>query len=171
MSNVISGEGRAAVGRMYRARFMIAGGLVFIATAFFAGLALLPVYLALHAVATPTNAQSAATSGEKDRTEIGRAQAYVTALRPLVAATTSPSKALIRALELKGKGVRIDHATYVAGDIATIAIAGSADSPTSIDAYQKALEADGMFKNVSVPVGDLIGAKGGHFSMSFQGVF
>ncbi len=171
MSNVISREGRIAVGRMYRARFMIAGGLIFSATAFFAGLALLPAYLALHAVDAPSNARSASSSQERDRAEINRAVALLSILSPLVAATTTPTNTISRALSLRSAGVHIDHITYTTGEGGTIVISGTADTPTKIDAYRKSLSSEPMFTSVSVPVGDLVGAKGGHFSVTLQGTF
>lgn len=171
MSNVIPQEGRDAVRSMYRARFVIAGGLVMIATAFLASLSILPSYLALHAVAPPANAQPPSVSGESDRAKIGRTQVLLSALGPLVAATTSPTQAISLALGLRGGGVRIDHITFTSGDPDVITISGSAETPAKIDAYRKGLAAQAIFKNVSVPVGDLVGAQGGRFSMTLQGNF
>lgn len=142
-----------------------------IATALLASLSMLPSYLALHAVASPGNSSPGSTSGDSDRTEIARAQSLLQVLGPLIAATTSPTKAISLALGRKGGGVRIDHITFTSGEPDTITISGFAETPVKIDTYRKALAAEAFFKNVSVPVGDLVGAQGGRFSMTLQGNF
>ena len=171
MSNVITPEGRKAVRSIYRARFMIAGGLVMIATATGAFLAILPSYLALHVSNTPADALSDIPLSKSDHVEIAKAQMLLGALQPLLSATTTPSEAISLALDLRGEGVRIDRIAYSADAPAVITISGYADTPTQIDAYQKALSVEGIFKNVSVPVGDLVGAPDGRFSMTIQGDF
>ncbi len=171
MSNVIPQEGREAVASMYRARFIMAGSLVMLATAFIAGLSLLPSYLALNTIPTSTTASSASSASSEDRAAVAQAQALLAGIAPILAATTSPTDAVSLALGLKGPGIVINHIAFTSGSPDALVISGSAGTPAEIDAYRKALAAESLFTNVSIPVGDLIGRQGGNFTVTLQGIF
>ena len=168
MSNVIPPTGQVLIKRMYRSRFIITGSLVLIASACMALLALSPSYVALHVNASPSSSAAAQRITESDRTDLAKAEALLSAVGPLLSSTTSPTHVVSEMLSLKVPGLRIDHINYTSGDIAVMTISGSADAPARIDAYRKALASQTLFSNVSVPVGDLVGAPGGRFSMTLQ---
>lgn len=158
---------------MYRARFIVAGSLMALIAAALCVLALLPSYLALRADgagnSAPTTASKAAT--EADRAAIASLRAVLTSLSPLVAATTTPTAAIGKALSLRPATISIDHVTYTGGDSGTIMLVGSAATREAINGYRQALAADPYFKTVSIPVGDLAGAPGARFSLSLSGDF
>ena len=158
---------------MYRARFIVAGSCVAIVAALFAGLALLPMYLALHS-AEDLAAQSLpgkVSVTQDERQQIIRVQSLISTLGPFVFATTTPSEAIETALALRPKGVLVDHVQYSSGIPGEIMLVGSASTREGINTYRQALQSDPHFKTVSVPVGDLAGAKGGRFSVTLRGEF
>ena len=158
---------------MYRARFIIAGALVALAVAALSVLALLPSYLALTiaAGASPAGVISPNASVQADRDAIQQTQSLFNTLSPLVSSTTTPTDALTAALTARPNGVSVDHFTYAAGSPGALMIFGSGDTPGDINAYRAALANDPHFTNVSVPVGDLVGAAGGQFSITASGNF
>ncbi len=170
MSNVLPPSGRKAVRRMYRARFLATTGFAVGVIGVLATLSLVPVYLALHTVALP-NPGTAAAADAGDSAAIALAQAGLKVVGPLIAATTTPSLAIDAVLAARSAGVHITDISYAAGKSGTLTLSGSADSPSALDAYRKALAAIPGFASVSVPVSDLVGAQGGHFSMTVSGAF
>lgn len=168
MTNVLPEISKREIWSAYRARFILAGSAVALVVALIAFLALLPGYLALHAVESVVVQPSSSSSNTETRVDITRAQALLTVLKPLVAATTTPLQIVSAALELRPKGVKVERITYAPG---TIVLAGSAPSRESISAYKNALAADPHFTSASVPVGDLTGASGGKFSVTLSGAF
>jgi len=171
MSNVIPQEGREVVARMYRARYVIAGGLIMLATALLAGLSIFPSYLALNAAPTPANSSPSSAASDSDRAAVAQTQALLGAIGPLLSATTSPTDAISLALALRGSGVTVNHVAFTAGVPDVLVLSGNAATPAEIDAYRKALAAQSLFANVSIPVGDLIGSQDGSFSVTLQGNF
>jgi hypothetical protein len=100
-----------------------------------------------------------------------RAQLLLTQLHPLLSATTSPSGAVAFALASRPSGVTIERISYTSGDEGSLIIVGTALARELIEAFRAALSADPHFSDVSVPVGDLIGVGGGHFSITLSGAF
>lgn len=157
---------------MYRARFVVAGSCVAIVSAFLAGLALLPVYLALHSgEAASASLPGKISETQSERMEVARTQTLISTLSPYVFATTTLSDAIGAALALRPKGVIVDHVMYSSGTTGGLLLDGSAATREGINAYRQALQADPRFETVSVPVGDLAGAKGGQFSVTLTGKF
>lgn len=173
MSNVLPKDVQRAVWRVYRARFITAGSLVALVVAVFAGSALLPMYLALHAGDTPTSAAAKALSAEtqKDRIEVGRAQLLIATLAPIATASTTPSQAIAAALSLRPAGVKVDAILYSAGAKKEIVLTGFSSTREGVSAYQSALRTDPRFKTVVIPIGDLAGTKEGKFSATIVGSF
>ncbi len=173
MSNILPRDTQRDVWRMYRARFIVTGSLIAIVTAFFAGIALLPMYLALHASdeSLSASSQSKNDRGQGDRAEVGRAQLLISALAPMVTSTTSPSQAIGIALRLRPKGVVVDRILYSSGTSKEIVITGDSATREGIHAYQQALQSDRHFKNATVPISDLAGTKSGEFSVTLTGAF
>jgi len=147
--------------------------MLFIASALIA-LALAPSYLAI-SLAAPDQpaAQPDAKGAPDDAISIARSQMLVTQLAPLLAGSSSPSTIIMRALGERPSGVAITHISYKAADQSStgeIQLVGTA-SRERVAAYRDALTADHTFNSVSVPVGALVGADGGHFSITIDGNF
>ncbi|MDP2648665.1 MAG: hypothetical protein U1D26_01180 [Patescibacteria group bacterium] len=173
MSNVVPQDAKKRLGRIYRARLIISGSLIVIAVATLSALALLPSFLAL-GTTSATQEHSQASSSKEDLSAIARTQSLLNTLSPFVTSvtsTTTPHGIVSLALGLKGSGVHIDHITYASGQQNTLTLAGTADAPSDIAEYRRALEETPPFTSVDVPLGDLVGAKGGRFSMTLKGDF
>ncbi len=168
MTNVLPPDAERALGRIYRARFIVAGSAVALLAALLSALSLLPSYLALHADEETPSEQTERVASAKDQEDIRRTQAILTVFAPLVEATTTPSAALARALSLRPSGVIVDHISYTPG---SLVLAGLSKSREGVGIYRKALAADPTFSSVVVPIGDLAGAQGGRFSMTLSGRF
>ncbi len=172
MSNILPVEAKQSVWNMYRARFIIAGSLFVIVAAVLAILALLPSYLVLATSADGSSQASALANAsvQADGAAIAQGKSLLATLSPLVSATTTPTDAIAAALALRPAGISVNHLTYTAGRPGTLVIVGTG-SPAGISAYNQALTVDPLFTNVSVPIGDLVGAQGGQFSITASGNF
>lgn len=167
MTNVLPPERQRDVWGTYRARFIFAGSAFGLALALLAYLSLLPSYLALRADERAVPPSGPGPGSSRDQADITRAQGLLAALKPAVDATTTPSEVLQSAIAHRPRGILVDHITYASPG--TIVVSGVAQSRESISEYKKALLADPRFKSVSVPVGDLVGAEGGRFSITLSG--
>ena len=148
------------------------GSLAASAAAIVAALSLVPAYLALHVGDEPQSMQKGDQSSyESDRAAIVHTQKIVQNLMPVMNATTTPSDTIARILRLRPPGVSVDHVSYLSGDKTTIIIGGSAKSRQGVSGYRDALAADSRFKNVFVPIADLIGAENQGFSITISGDF
>ena len=174
MSNLLPREAQRTVWRTYRARFVAAGSLVALGTAFLSGIALLPMYVALHTNDTPSTASSReikTSEVQAARADVLRAQSLLTTLAPYALASTTPSDVIAVALKLRPKGISIDHIGYTMGAQGELMIVGLAPTREAINLYRQALQADPHFKGVSIPIGDLAGTQGGRFSVTLLGDF
>ncbi|MCR4325450.1 MAG: hypothetical protein NUV59_01440 [Patescibacteria group bacterium] len=173
MSNVIPQDAKKRLGRVYRARLILSGSLIVIAVATLSSLALLPSYLALRTnTAEPESAKIASTS--EDLSAIARTQTLLSVLRPFTASvtsTTTPHGIISLALSLKESGIHVDHIIYASGQQNSVTFSGTADAPSYIAEYRRALEETPPFTSADVPLGDLVGAQGGRFSMTLKGDF
>ncbi len=168
MSNVLPPEAKRHLWSEYRARFILVGSLLAILTALLGILALLPTYLTLHSEVTMQEGSGLDdASRAQDRLTMGETQSLIALLAPSVTATTTPANVIARILELRPKGVLVDHITYSGG---TFLLAGSSGVRDGVGLYRTALDAEPIFTTVSVPVGDLVGASG-RFSMTITGQF
>lgn len=172
MTNVLPLDTQKKLWRVQRARFVVLFAIVAIVLATIAGLSMLPSYVALE-MNTQTPEQTAeATSASEDVRNMTRAQAQVLAVTPIIAATSSPVSAIEHALSLRPKGVTVDRVRYVSstsGVQKQIMLTGAA-SREGLTAYRGALESDGMFTSVAVPVGALF-TESGRFSLTLSGDF
>src|SRR3989344_931474 len=118
MANLLPIDSQKKVWHMYRARFFMVGSLVLSAVAGLALLTLIPAYLALAVVAPSTDVEHT-LEGERieDPTAIARAQALVTAIGPLLVATSSPTEVLSTAIGAKPSGGLICRGSYRGGQL------------------------------------------------------
>lgn len=169
MSNLLPEKSQQKIGNEYRARFVMSGSALVIVAAVFTALALSPSFGVLF-VTRPAAIEQAnqMQQGKQDSTDIAAAQALAVVLAPVAAASSSVSSAIVEALGQRPSGVHVDSIVYTTG---TLALGGAADSRTNIDKYRTALQADPDFSSVKVPVGDLVGAQGGRFTITLTGNF
>ena len=174
MSNLLPREAQRAVWGMYRTRFVIASSLLGLAVAALSLLTLLPSYLALHNANGATNVSSTSDkdADAKDKAAVRRVQSLLGVLSPLVAASTTPTAAIARALSLRPSTIAIDHISYTTErDGGSIMLVGTAATREAINGYRQALTSEPLFVAVSIPVGDLTSAPGGRFSLNLFGDF
>lgn len=173
MSNVLPQLARKKVWRMYRARFLLAGSVVGLVVAALAAVALVPSYVVLQAsgLGPPAEQTISAATASQDRMAILENQSLLTALSPLVSATTSRAQLIAAALSLRPADIRVEHITLTSGNPGTMILAGSATNISAIETYRKTLGSDSSFSSVSVPVGDLAGTQNGQFSITLLGNF
>ena len=172
MANLLTAEARKTLLRDARARFVLAASAMLLIVAGIAALSLVPSYAAIRSregsvsassMVSPTNASTSAS--------MKQTQALVKKLFPLIAATSSPLGAIKAALSDRPTGIEVDHISLAGGTGSTIIITGVASGRDAINAYRSVLGADPHFTKVSVPVGALIGAEGGQFSVTLSGTF
>src|SRR3989344_639255 len=171
MSNLLPHSAQLAVWRTYRTRYIIMGSLVALGVAALCALTLLQSYLALHSGSEQATSTPEKIAYAKDREAIRRVESLLAVLSPLVAATTTPTAAIERALSLRPATVKIDHIAYTGGNGGSLMIVGSATTREAINGYRQVLAAEPLFKSVSIPVGDLTSAPGSQFSVSLSGDF
>ncbi len=105
----------------------------------------------------------------EDAEALTRAQAILAQL-PLVS-TGTPAALIEDVLAKKPSSIALTKFTYAWGDPSTLVIAGTASRSESVNEFRFALSADPRFKTVTVPIGALVGAKDGGFSITVTGTF
>lgn len=172
MSNLLPEKFQQRIRAEYRARFIMAGSALAFAAAIFTVLTLSPSFGALY-ITRPAASEKAnqLLQSKQDSAEIASAQSLLLQLSPIATASSTVSAAILDALDERPSGVHVDHVVYTAGTAATIAIGGTADSRAHIDKYRNTLQNDPRFPSVKLPVGDLVGAQGGRFTITLSGNF
>ncbi len=168
MSNVLPVKEQKRVWASYRQRFIALASRTLSVLALIVLATLAPSYILLM-LNQPQSPVVKSQSAEADeRAEATKTQTLIASLLPTVVATSSAMEIISRTLEGRPDGISINRITYSAGDgkQKTIVIGGVAQSRESINALRKGLEAKGIYKSVSVPVGDLIGATGNQFTVT-----
>lgn len=175
MSNLLPPNAERAVENFHRARFVLVGSLAAIACGAVVLLALMPLYAIVRAERTAAEESvsntAAASSSERDREDITRAQALIRELRPVASSTVSALEILDAALGARPKGVTVTNIHYSRGNPGTIVLQGLAPSREEISALRMVLAKDPHFSGVSVPIGILTGVQGGQFTVTLTGTF
>lgn len=175
MSNLLPKERSRALSGNFRDKLILVGALGFLCAAILAILALSPSYIALqigqNLLGQSTSASMPSAQDRSDRKEISRSQGVMTSVAPIVSATSSEMDLLNSALEKRPRGVAINHIILTVGKNVSIVIDGSASDREEINQYKEALENDPRFTGASVPVGALLGAEGGKFTITASGAF
>ena len=166
MANVLPLTAQKKLWRMYRARFVLVFAILLFILALLAALLIVPSYLALRIAVPPAaNVSAAKHAGEAaDAVAIGRAQAVVRMVSPVLTASTSPTSVINSALSGRPRGVVVEHVTYVS-DSNQLTLSGTA-SRDAINTYRDVLQKNAYFTSVSVPVSALVGIEGGRFSIT-----
>ncbi len=154
---------------MHRARFVSMLSLMLIGLALLAFLALIPSFGALEAntLSDDEMTQQSSTAAESLKS-MKKSKALMTAVLPIIAATSSPMAAIEKAVSLHPKGATVIRVRYVAS-AHNIQLGGTANRE-ALTAYRTALENDGAFTSVSVPVAALVGSSG-QYSITLGGAF
>ncbi len=169
MTNVLPLPAQQSLWAMHRARFLIVISLMLIGLAVLALVALVPSFVALETnTLSDEEITARSTTAAESLKSMQNSQQLLTAIAPIIAATTSPTTAIQKAISLKPKGATIQRIRY-AGSNKSIQLAGSGNRE-ALTAYRTALENDGMFTTVSVPVAALVGSSG-QFSITLMGHF
>lgn len=167
MSNVLPVPEQKRVWATYRQRFISLISIALSILAVIAVVTLSPSYLLLalnHPESSDVKVQGDTATESADA---AKTQTLITTLLPIALATSSPVELIAAALDGRPDGVVVNRISY-SGDSKqkTIVIYGSALSRENINSLRKELEAKGLYKSVSVPVGDLIGASGNQFTIT-----
>jgi hypothetical protein len=171
MSNLLPEKVQQRIRSEYRARFIMTGSSLAMVGAVFVLLALSPSFSVLF-VTRPAAIERASlvVQSKQDSLDIARAQSIATQIAPVVS-TSSVSGVILEALEKKPNGVHIDTINYTPGSISTVTIGGIGETRADIDQYRNALLKVSRFSSVNLPVGDLVGGKGGRFNVTLSGKF
>lgn len=167
MTNVLPHEARSALAVSLRNRMILTGSFVGIIVAAVSALAALPTYLVVqeNRAGLPPIAIDTTTPQDREaRTEAARTRALITAVSPLISATSTAHSYIEAALRVKPSGISIDRIGYSSTE--GLALSGTASKREDVNAYRAALSGDTLhFSNVNVPTSSLIGIGGGRFSM------
>lgn len=169
MTNVLPLPTQKKLWAMHRARFLIVLSLVTIVLSILALVALIPSFAALEANTLSDEELTAqGSSAAENQKSMSKSQQLLNAVIPIITSTSSPNAVIARALTLKPKGATVQRIRYTAQS-KTIQLAGVANRD-ALTAYRTALEIDGTFTTVSVPVAALVGSNG-QFSITLGGNF
>src|SRR3989338_759494 len=173
MANILPRDAMKDVRAFYRARVVLAGSLLAIACGAIALLALVPAYAICNEEQGQGEAVQAAPSpaSSADREEIARAQVLLRELKPIASSTPSVLEFVEAILAPRPAGVAIQSVRLARGAPGTLVVTGTAPSRAAISAYRAALSDDPRFESVSVPIGNLTGAKNDRFTVTITGHF
>ena len=171
MANLLPEKDQKKIASDFRSRLILAGSYLMLGSAFFAALALFPSYAILFATRPQEATRTARIQNKADEKDLARTQVLVNQISPILSASSSVSAAILAAVADKPKGVHLDHITYAGAKTQDIIISGAADNRDEINLYRNTLAKDSHFTRVSVPVGALVGAEGGRFTLTLGGNF
>ncbi|MEN9561540.1 MAG: hypothetical protein RIQ56_813 [Candidatus Parcubacteria bacterium] len=159
MANLLLPEMVRNVKAKARDRLLLTWALLLTATAIVAALALLPSFLVLRIMEPgDRTALEKVREDKQGLQELAQSQAILKDLANVVAATSSPSRAIREALMARPKGITVHNVTY-SGSPATLVISGNGASRDVISEYRENLLKDKRFMSVSIPVSALVGAE------------
>ena len=161
----------------FRDRFVMAGAVALLVSAFFAALMLLPSYLVL-ATSEPSDngALQQAKEDQQGINDLARARALLTEVSAVISATSSPSKAIAQAAALRLHGITLNRFAYqisqTPAQATTMSVSGAGSSRDVINKYRDALSRSGKFPMVSIPVNAIVGAsEGGGFTATLTTMY
>ncbi len=167
MSNVLTAEEKKKLDSRVRARYIFVAGMVATIGAIVASISLAPTLIFISTARAALNAPSVeeVSGARDDQTQALRAQALIEALKPIMAASTTPSIALATALELRPAGVSVTTVTYQEGQNSLV-LSGTSARREAVNMYRDALEGSGVFSKVAVPIAALAGTQEGRFTIT-----
>lgn len=171
MSNVLPPEYIQQELARARARYVRTTGRLLLISAVVAFIALIPAYMSVRLARNALEQEVGITEDADTKAaqlEASRAQAIITALKPVAMATSSPSSALQAALSVKPAGISIKVITYGKG---TLTLTAAGVNREVINDYRDALDAHPLFSSVVIPVAALVGAQEGKLTITLKGAF
>ena len=172
MTNLLPPEELQNVRNFYRARFLTVGSFVATACALIALIALVPSFLIVWIDSSSQRVVPVVSANrELDQTEYRKTQDRIKQLALVVHATSSSMQIVMRAVNARPKGISIDRISYSTGKggAPLVILAGVSARREAINAYYDTLKSDGTFKNVVIPVEDLVGTNGSRFTVTLTG--
>lgn len=167
MANVLPTEALKSVRRFYAGHFVLVGALVLIGCACLTLIALMPSFLSARQALGEKSVEAQPLPAD-EKSDILHAQILVRELHPLASSTVSVLQVFDEIFRARPLNVFISSAD-ISLESKTIILAGTAPSRDEINAYRAELSKNPRFKNVSLPIGALAGAEGGHFSITITG--
>lgn len=171
MANVLPSEEKATLLKRQRARFVFVGGCMFFCAALVSSIALIPALIIVRVdlASLQSSVEQVRTEAANDLAVQANTQGLIDALNPILNATTSPSFILTTALQQKPPGISITSASFSGGSAGTLVLSGISESRQSVNAYRDALEKEGHFSTVTIPVAALVGTQEGRFTVTLSG--
>lgn len=172
MSNVLPPERKRIEQSLVKARFVRTFGWVVFVGALVALIALAPSYISVRmartALESALSEPESSEAAKADALTASAAQNILSAVKPVITATSSPSSALSSALRVKPDGISIRGMAYTKG---MLTLSGTGESREIINAYRDALDQDPIFTSVVIPVAALVGAQEGKLTITLRGEF
>jgi len=174
MANLLPKDTLQTVRKLYRARFVLVGSLVFGACGAFALFALIPTYILVSiersTIATMSD-EELSLPVSTDQDDLVRAQVLAEELQVFASSSASALPILTAILEARPAGVVVSSISFAREDSSSVVISGEAPSRTEINEYRAILASDERYESVSVPIGFLAGSEDGRFSITVTGTF
>lgn len=171
MANVIPFEERKILLKRQKERYVFVGSVMLLVCALVANAALIPALIAIR-----VDRATLVTSVEQVRAEVANDQAVqvytqglLDSLNPIFAATTTPSTLLTVALQLQPPGISITSASYTGGAGSALVLSGTSQNRQALNAFRDALEKEGRYSSVVIPVAALVGTQDGRFTITLSG--
>ncbi|HEY4514300.1 MAG TPA: hypothetical protein VJH69_03150 [Candidatus Paceibacterota bacterium] len=177
MSNLLPKETNQLIWKRFTNRLLFVGALMFLLSALFVVLALLPSYIIprIEQNILKKSESTLSVNGESDpvaeKNELSRSRDILLRATPAISASSSPSDLISAALSRRPQGIYVNRISFTAGRDGTMIIAGDATGREELNQYREELSKDERFTAVSIPVGSLIEAKGGEFTITLKGLF
>lgn len=176
MVNLISSTTRRKLTTLYYARLVTATSVALGSVVLIGTVLLLPSYFFINAEVDQASRYVASAEGIANQRAKGAAPetlaAFNEATRFLNTTAREPSFAhiMILAVEDKLLGISVSNVavTYDDGGVATVRLTGTATTRAVLIAFSNQLKKVAEFKNVTIPVSDLVSDTDGPFSISLQ---
>lgn len=175
MSNFIPLSTEHAMARAHIARVCAAAGLMMLACALAAGIALVPAYISLRAEQGALTKQKEvftenipSLQANPDRTHIARTQALITTFNP-IGGGVRVAEALQQVIGELSADIALTRITYDA-QAENLVLFGEATKREHLSAYRDALRTVHVGTNVSIPLEELAGVGKGTFTITINGI-
>lgn len=160
-----------------RARAVTAGSLILLLAALFSLASLIPGFIIVRVSSAELVrdgervARSPDGATAEDREMAAHAARLILALQSLASSTPTAVDAITSVLAAKPSGVSVRMITYVRGETSALSFSGLSADREGIQEYRTVLSKDSRFTSISVPVGTLLGASAGQFTITTHGSF
>lgn len=175
MSNFLPNEAERRVAQAHLSRVVSGGGLVMIACAIAAAIALVPAYISLRAEKEALSrqkevfAQGLQTAQDNpNKTHILRTQAILGSLKSITS-SGRVAEALQNVVKILPEDVAFNHVTYDAGS-GLLVLSGETQHREHLAAYRESLRRTLAGSEVTIPLDELAGMGRGVFTITITGI-